>query len=151
SRRAVEAFLRGAGLPENGWAVLHPGTSERGAEKRWPPERFTELARRLARELRLEVLVAWGPGELPAAQGIARASGSVLAPETSSLLDLAELLGRASLYVGADSGPLHLASAVGCPSVALFGPKDPAIYAPCNPRARVVRRVAADGTARMQA
>jgi lipopolysaccharide heptosyltransferase I len=151
SRREVAQFLRRGGLPESGYAVLHPGTSERGAEKRWPAERFTELARRIERDLGLRVLVAWGPSELPTAQEIARASGATLALETSSLLDLAELLGRASLYVGADSGPLHLASAVACPSVALFGPKDPAIYAPANPKARVVRRGDADGTAQMTA
>jgi lipopolysaccharide heptosyltransferase I len=151
SRREIERFLRGAGLPESGYAVLHAGTSERGAEKRWPAQRFTELARSLARDLGLRVVVAWGPGELTTAREIALASGATLALETRSLLDLAELIGRASLYVGADSGPLHLASAVACPSVALFGPKDPEIYAPCNPKARVVRRVAADGTSRMLA
>lgn len=151
SRREIERFLRGAGLPERGYAVLHPGTSERGAEKRWPAERFTELARRIQRELGLRVVVAWGPGERATAQGIAQGSGATLALETSSLLDLAELVGRAAVYVGADSGPLHLASAVACPSVALFGPKDPGVYAPANDRARVVRRAAADGTATMLA
>jgi heptosyltransferase I len=151
SRRTIDAFLRGAGIVESRYVVVHPGTSDRGAEKRWPAERFAGLAEKIERDLGLRVVVAWGPGELPAAQDVARASGATLALETRSLLDLAELIGRASLYVGADSGPLHLASAVACPSVALFGPKDPAIYAPCNPRARVVRRVSPDGTARMDA
>jgi ADP-heptose:LPS heptosyltransferase len=102
-----------------------------------------------ARELGLRVLVAWGPGEAPMAREVVAGSGATLGMETRSLLDLAELLDRAALFVGADSGPLHLASAVGCPSVALFGPKDPAIYAPCNPRSRVVRKAHGDGTADM--
>jgi lipopolysaccharide heptosyltransferase I len=149
SRHSVEVFLRSAGFPEVGFVVVHPGTSAHGAEKRWPIDRFSELARRIERDLGLRVLVAWGPGELSMAQEVARGSGATLALETHSLLDLAELLGRAAAYVGADSGPLHLASAVACPSVALFGPKDPAIYAPCNPRSRVVRKSGADGTAEM--
>jgi ADP-heptose:LPS heptosyltransferase len=96
-----------------------------------------------------EVVVAFGPGERGVAEEIVRGSGAMLAMETRSLLDLAELLARARLFVGADSGPLHLASAVACPSVALFGPKDPEIYGPCNPRSRIVRRPTADGSASM--
>jgi ADP-heptose:LPS heptosyltransferase len=149
SRAAVDAFLAGHGMQGRGFAVLHPGTSARGAEKRWPVERFAELARRVPGSLGLAVLVAFGPGERALAEEVVRASGALLALETRSLLDLAEFLGRASLFVGADSGPLHLASAVACPSVALFGPKDPAIYAPCNPRSRIVRKPGPDGAASM--
>jgi ADP-heptose:LPS heptosyltransferase len=58
--------------------------------------------------------------------------------ETKNILDLAELIRSAKLYVGCDSGPLHLSSAVGTPSVALFGPKDPRTYGPYNPHHRVV-------------
>ncbi len=149
SRAAVDAFLAGAGLEGRRFAVLHPGTSARGAAKRWPIERFAELARRIPEALGLAVVVAFGPDERALAEGIVRGTGAMLALETRSLLDLAELLSRASLFVGADSGPLHLASAVACPSVALFGPKDPAIYAPCNPRSRVVRKPGPDGAASM--
>ncbi len=151
SERAVGEFLRGLGCEHGGYVLLHPGTSAHGAEKRWPPERFAALARRIDEELGLRVLVAWGPGELPMAEEIARGSRASVAMETRSLLDLAELLSRARLFVGADSGPLHLASAVGAPSVALFGPKDPAVYAPCNPKSRVVRRIGADGAGSMLA
>jgi ADP-heptose:LPS heptosyltransferase len=146
---AVGAFLASRGLDGRPFAVLHPGTSARGAAKRWPVERFADLARRIPDALGLAVIAAFGPGEKKLAEAIVRGSGAVLALETRSLLDLAELLSRAALFVGADSGPLHLAAAVACPSVALFGPKDPAIYAPCNPRSRVVRKPGADGTASM--
>jgi lipopolysaccharide heptosyltransferase I len=149
SARIVDEFLRAQGLAGDAYAVVHPGTSARGAGKRWPVQRFAELARRIERELGLRVLVAWGPGEAPMAREVVAGSGATLAMETRSLLDLAELLDRAALFVGADSGPLHLASAVACPSVALFGPKDPAIYAPCNPRSRVVRKPRGDGSADM--
>jgi ADP-heptose:LPS heptosyltransferase len=151
SRAAVGAFLAETGLEGRSFAVLHPGTSARGAAKRWPVERFAELARRIPGALDLAVVVGYGPGERALAEEIVRGSGAILALETRSLLDLAELLSRAALFVGADSGPLHLASAVACPSVALFGPKDPAIYAPCNPRSRVVRKPGSDGSASMLA
>jgi len=149
SRRAVGEFLQGLGWAERGYVLLHPGTSARGEEKRWPAERFGALAGRIDGELGRRVLVAWGPGERAIADAIVRSSLARPAMETRSLLDLAELLSRAAVYVGADSGPLHVASAVGCPSVALFGPKDPAIYAPLNPRSRVVRRPGPDGSAAM--
>ena len=149
SRAAVDAFLAERRLEDGTYALLHPGTSARGAAKRWPAGRFAELARRIRGDLLAGVIVAFGPGERGIAEEIARDSGAVLAMETRSLLDLAELLSRAALFVGADSGPLHLASAVGCPSVALFGPKDPEIYGPCNPRSRIVRKPGEDGVASM--
>ena len=62
----------------------------------------------------------------------------MLAMETKNILDLAELIRSARIYVGCDSGPLHLSSAVATPSVALFGPKDPRTYGPYNPHHRVV-------------
>ena len=114
-------------------------------------ERFAALAAALHAELGARVLVAWGPGERALAEEISRGSSATVAMETRSLLDLAELLARARLFVGADSGPLHLGSAVGTPSVALFGPKDPDVYAPSNPRSRVVRKVDARGRATMAA
>jgi ADP-heptose:LPS heptosyltransferase len=60
--------------------------------------------------------------------------------ETPSLCDLAEVLRRAALFVGSDSGPTHLASILGVPCVALFGPKDPAINGPVGERSIVVRK-----------
>ncbi len=138
SRDRVAAWLRGEGLAPGAYAVLHPGTSEAGRLKRWPAERFAEVARGLPGPS----VVTWGPSERALAGEVVAASGGAarLGPETSSLTDLSELLRAARLFVGADSGPLHLASAAGTPSVALFGPKDPAVYAPWNPRSRVLYR-----------
>jgi ADP-heptose:LPS heptosyltransferase len=140
SRSRVRVFLDGAKL--DGYVAIHPGTSDFGRLKRWPPERFSALARRIGRELSLPCLVTWGPGEKPLAEEVSAASEGHARPamETTSILDLAELIRSARLFVGCDSGPLHLASAVGAPSVALFGPKDPRTYGPYNPRHRVVRK-----------
>ena len=122
------------------FAVLHPGVSGFGDFKRWPPERYADLARRLKEAHGLPVLLTAGPGEEALADGVAAASNGAArrAPPTRSLAELGALLSRASVVVGADTGPVHLAAVLGVPTVALFGPKDPAIYAPRGPRVRVV-------------
>lgn len=149
SETRVANFLRSIGCGREAFVLVHPGTSAFGHTKRWPLERFAELARAIEREWSLPTVVAWGPGERAMAESIVGQCSARLALETKSLLDLAELLRAAKLYVGADSGPLHLAAAVGTPSVALFGPKDPAIYAPYNPRSAVVHHPDAHGIGAM--
>ncbi|MBI2900368.1 MAG: glycosyltransferase family 9 protein [Planctomycetes bacterium] len=138
SRVRADEFLAREGL--RGYVVLHPGTSEVGREKRWLPERFSALAERIGAGLGLRAVVTWGPGERELAAEVAAGGRghAVLSMPTRSILDLAELIRRARLFVGCDSGPLHLASAVGTPSVGLFGPKDPTIYGPYNPFHRIV-------------
>jgi len=135
----ISRFLETRGL--SAYAVIHPGTSDFGRAKRWPPERFAQTARELA-GLGLSTVVSWGPGERSLAQWVAANSGghAVESPETRSILDLAELIRRASLFVGCDSGPMHLSSAVETPCVAIFGPFDPTVYGPYrHPRFRAVR------------
>jgi heptosyltransferase I len=120
-------------LPER-YAVLHPGTSPGTLYKRWPLDRFAAVARGLAREHGLRSLITWGPvkGEREAAERIAAAAEGAadLAPATSSLGVLLAILERAALFVGSDSGPVHLASLCGRPQVVLFGPTDPIENAP---------------------
>lgn len=130
SRARVRAYLEEAGI--DGYVILHPGTSDFAPEKRWPAERYGELAQRVVSELGLRVLVTWGPGERPLADAVCRRSGgqALRAPQTRSLMELAELIRRARAFVSADTGPMHLAAACGTPCVALFGPKDPALYGP---------------------
>jgi 3-deoxy-D-manno-octulosonic-acid transferase/heptosyltransferase-1 len=140
SRGRVDEFIAREGLGT--YVAMHPGTSEFGALKRWKPERFASLAERVGKDLGYRPVVTWGPGERELAEGVVRQSGgqAVLAMETRSILDLAELIRSARLFIGCDSGPLHLSSAVSTPSVALFGPKDPRTYGPWNPRHRVVHK-----------
>ena len=152
SRARAHRSIRELGWGEGDYIVLHPGTSEFGKIKRWPLDRFGALARRLSSEGH-RVLVVWGPGERGMAETIAREGGPAVrvAMETRSILDLAELIAGARVFVGADSGPLHIASAVGVRSVALFGPKDPAVYGPYNPLGRVVYKPDGAGPASMEA
>ncbi len=148
SRARVSAFFASAGLQPGGFVAIHPGTSDFGRAKRWMPERFAELAERIGRSYGLRSVVTWGPGEQDLADQVARRSAGFAIPamQTRSLLDLAEILRHARLFVGCDSGPLHLSSAVGIPSVALFGPKDPRVYGPHNPQSRVVYKPNGNGS-----
>lgn len=151
ARARVDAWLAEQGIASRRFVVLHPGTSDHGAEKRWPAASFAALARTIGTRLALPVLVTWGPGEQELATQVCGGAGGAarLAPQTASLLELAELLRHAAVFVSADTGPMHLAVAAGATCVALFGPKDPAVYGPYGTRHVVLRppggsRVTAD-------
>lgn len=132
----VDAGLEG--LPADGLVVLNPGGG--WASKLWPAERFGQLARELS-ELGLHPLVSYGPGEEELARRVVEASGGAAARSfPTTLLDYVEIARRARLVVAADTGPLHLACAVGTPVVALFGPTDPARNGPFAADDVVVRR-----------
>jgi heptosyltransferase-1 len=135
----AEAWIAAQGLGASGFAVLHPGTSGFGAMKRWPPERFAALARRLRDERGLPSVVTAGPGEERLADAVVAGSDGAArrGPATRSLAELGALLARARVVVAADTGPAHLAAVLGAPVLTLFGPKAPAIYAPRGPRSAV--------------
>jgi ADP-heptose:LPS heptosyltransferase len=121
--------------------IVHPGTSAFGVFKRWAPENFGALAKRLHQERGFETLVLWGPGEEDLAKKTAGSEQGCthVAPPTRSLLHLAAFIRCGDVYVSADSGPLHLANYIGVPCLGLFGPKDPTLYRPYFPPSRVVR------------
>lgn len=115
----AEDLLAGAGIkPHDRLVLVNPGAGR--ADKRWPLERFRELARRLADEAGARVVVLWGPGEEAEARAIGGA-GAVIAPPTS-LRELTALARRARLAIAGDTGPLHIAAAVGTPCLGLYGP-----------------------------
>ena len=112
--------------------ALHPGVSGFGAIKQWAPERYAGVARRLRESA---ARAASSPGDRASASSPTRSrppprARRSLAPETGSLLELAALYEVCDAVVGGDTGPIHLAAALGVPVVGLYGPKDPAIYAP---------------------
>ncbi|WP_458097282.1 glycosyltransferase family 9 protein [Roseomonas sp. WA12] len=118
------------------FALLVPGASPSRPGKRWAG--FPDLAGRLG----MPVVVAGGPGE----RGLAAAIGAVASDAVdltgrTSLLQLAAVARRAAVTVGNDTGPTHLAAAVGCPTLALFGGEsDPALCAPRGAAVEVIRR-----------
>jgi len=109
---------------------LHPGAG--ALVKRWRPEGFAEVGDALASQYGARVVITGSAGEVGLGEEIAslmRESPLLLAGRTN-LDQLSALLARCSLVVGPDSGPLHLAVAVGTPSVHLYGPGDPMIFGP---------------------
>lgn len=106
------------------FAVLNPGAA--WPNKRWPPVYFAEVARGLVKRHGLRSLVLWGPGESQLAEDLVLASDGTAAtgPQTT-MADLVSLLKAAALMVSGDTGPLHIAAAVGVPVVGIFGPTDP--------------------------
>jgi heptosyltransferase-2 len=122
------------------WVALSPGAAF-GSAKRWIPERFAAVGDLLAREHGVGVAVLGGASERPLGEAIAAsmtAPVSVLCGRTS-LPELVGILSRVRLLVTGDSGPMHLASALGARVVAVFGPTDWRETAPVGPRARMVR------------
>jgi lipopolysaccharide heptosyltransferase I len=119
--RYVEQFVHDA-LLTGGYSVANSAASCQS--KRWPAERFGRVARYLGEQYDLPTVVTWAGGrEASIAQEIVAKSGghAILAPETS-LPQLATLLRRARLVIGSDTGPLHLAAAMGASCIGLYGP-----------------------------
>ena len=129
-REAATRIVAGLKAGPGGFAVISPGASRLQAYKRPPADLLGAAARRIA-ERGVPVLTVWGPDEKPDALRAVEAAGDAarLAPDTD-LPTLAALLERSRLFVGGDSGPLHMACAVGCPVVGVYGPTDPQVYAP---------------------
>jgi ADP-heptose:LPS heptosyltransferase len=130
AEREAEALLKG--MPR-GFLALHPGSGS--PAKNWPAGRFGELARRLSPDR--EWLLVAGPADEEALESLGVPPGARLARELP-LPPLAAVLGRAGLYVGNDSGVSHLAAAAGAPTLTLFGPTAPALWAPLGRRVEVV-------------
>jgi len=128
---AARAWLGALGL-EEGFVAIHPGSG--GQRKRWPVAHFAEVARRAGQS------VVWllGPAEGGGreARTIGEQAGTVAAD--LPLATLAGLLACCRACLGNDSGVSHLAAAVGAPTVALFGPTDPGVWAPRGPHVVVV-------------
>jgi heptosyltransferase-1 len=116
--------------------VINPGAG--WGAKRWPAERYAVVAKGLA-DRGLHVLVNAGPGEEALADAIAQGTGGAAAPLTCSLAQLIAFTRRIALCVGGDTGPLHLACALGRPVVGIYGPTDPSRNGPFGTRFRVLR------------
>ena len=134
--RALE-LLGSAGSPLVG---VH--TSGGREIKQWPPERFGEVAGRLANERGATIVLTGSADDrslVDAARGSISSGAVIDLVGRLDLVTLAAVLERLDLYITGDTGPMHLAAAVGTPVVAIFGPSDPVRYAPSEPHHRIVR------------
>lgn len=118
------------------FAILNPGAG--WGAKQWPPERYGQVARELAKE-GLRALVNYGPGEEELASAVETASEGAARKISCSISELVALTRRACLFVGGDTGPMHLAAALQVPVVGIFGPTNPARNGPFGTRAMVLR------------
>ncbi|MFO7900622.1 MAG: glycosyltransferase family 9 protein [Planctomycetota bacterium] len=128
--------------PATRYAVIHVGSG--GAEKRWPAERWAQVIERLTPT---PVVLTCGPADREAVAGVQAGGGPsehVTVAAGRPVTAVAGLLADAAMYVGCDSGVTHLAAALGVRTVAVFGPTDPAVWAPRGEHVTVVR--GGDGT-----
>jgi lipopolysaccharide heptosyltransferase I len=121
------------------YALLNPGAA--WPNKRWPPERLARLAAALRERHRLMSVVLWGPGERELAQAVVAASpGSAVMTPGTTIADVVALSRGASVIVSGDTGPTHIAAAVGTPIVGIYGPTRPERNGPWLPEDVTVSR-----------
>lgn len=123
------------------FAIINPGAA--WPNKRWPPVYFAEVAVALKKRHGLSSIVLWGPGEERLAQDVVDASlgSAAVAPETT-LAELVSLAKAATIMVSGDTGPIHMAGAVGTPLVGIYGPTSPERNGPWASRDLTVSRYA---------
>jgi len=129
-REAEQSFaddlLKARGFGSVPLVALHPGASK--APRAWHAERFADLAQRLRRRIGARFVLLAGPGEEEVVRRVRSGLGDAdsLGPrDAPGLLQAAALLARCRLFVGNDSGPMHLAAALDVPTLGLFGPGRP--------------------------
>ncbi|MGC8723315.1 MAG: glycosyltransferase family 9 protein [Acidobacteriota bacterium] len=138
-RAEVGRFLEGRGLAPRSFLFAFIGTSRAQAYKRWPLERFLELASLVWEGMHLPTVVGWGPDEAQQVAALPSREYLHVVP-TWSLPQLLECIRSSAAFVGADTGAMHLAALMGVPTVALLGPTDPVLNEPWGRRAKVVYR-----------
>jgi lipopolysaccharide heptosyltransferase I len=118
------------------FAILNPGAG--WGAKQWPAERYGYVAKRLAED-GVKSLVNFGPGEQDLVRAVESASGGAAEGIACSLTQLIAMTRRARLFIGGDTGPMHLAAALGVPVVGIFGPTNPARNGPFGTRSMILR------------
>jgi heptosyltransferase I len=138
--RSNAADAVAARVGSSGYVLINPGAA--WPNKRWPTARFGALTAAIRERRGLRSVVLWGPGEEAAASAVVAASGGAAeqAPATS-ITDILAIAKGASLMVSGDTGPLHIAGAVGTPIVALFGPTRAERNGPWSPADISISRI----------
>lgn len=119
------------------FAVVNPNAGDLSLQRRWPRDRYIAAIRGLLDRTDLAVAAIGGPADreymAPLVEAFRKEERVIPLVGTLTLAELAGLLRRAALYIGNDSGPMHLAATLGTPCVALFGPETPRLYGPLPP------------------
>lgn len=142
NRRRAAEFLVASGARRDSLRIAIGAGASYGSAKCWPPSRFAELANRLRVQTDADVILFGTASEA----GVTRAILSELhrppidLTEKTAIADLPALLSQCHLFIGNDSGAMHVAAAVGLPVVAVFGPTDPQGTAPVTPRSTIVQQ-----------
>lgn len=144
----VDSLPTVEGLPWR-YAVISPGASRRRLAKAWDEEKFARVIARLSMEFGLDCVLVGGGDTAECTGAIVAKAERFLRGGVLQVTDLAGKIGlrelvtvlkKAKLFVGIDSGVMHMASALDIPTVGIFGPTDPFYVAPQNMRSRVVRK-----------
>jgi heptosyltransferase-2 len=123
-------------MPGGPWIGVNPGATY-GAAKQWYPERFIELGKALSKKGR--IVVVGGPAEAELGERVAKGVGGICLAGKTSISQLAAAIARCSLFVTNDTGPMHVADAVGASMVAIFGPTDWIVTPPYGKNHTIVR------------
>lgn len=148
AKQEIDAMLASVGIRPGKPLIACHVASNQGQSKRWPLLYWARLLDRLIREDVAQIVLTGAPGDLPYVDDVIRRMRGIneysaarvvnLAGKTS-LGQLAALLQRADLLITGDSGPMHIAAAVGTPLIAIHGPTDPAHSGPVSPRATILK------------
>ncbi|HEX2501123.1 MAG TPA: glycosyltransferase family 9 protein [Methylomirabilota bacterium] len=135
----VTRWLEEEGVkPRTPLVLLNPGSG--GDHKRWAVEAFRRLGEEVAVRLGARVGISWGPGEEPLARAIAHGMRTgALVPPYTTIAEMIALFRRASLVVGGDTGPVHVAAVLGVPTIGLYGPTSARRNGPYGPRVAAIQ------------
>ncbi len=141
-RRSADEFLCESGVRQGALRIAIGAGASYGSAKCWPPPRFAEVANRLQSEADADVILFGTAAEASVSTAI---SAEMRRPPIdltgkTAIADLPALLSQCHLFIGNDSGAMHVAAAVGLPVIAVFGPTDPEGTAPVTPRCSIVQQ-----------
>jgi len=139
--RALQTFLESGVRPHALRIAVGAGASY-GSAKCWPPDRFAKAINALLSQHDADVILFGTPSEIPVTSAIAAElqRPPINLTGKTTIADLPGLLSQCHLFLGNDSGAMHVAAAVGLPVVAIFGPTDPEGTSPVTPRAAIVQQ-----------
>jgi heptosyltransferase-2 len=141
NRQRAAQLLRSNGVQPDSLRIAIGAGASYGSAKCWPPDRFAELANRLQAQSAVDIILFGTRAEEPVSSAIAAGMHRPPIDLTGKtpIDDLPALLSQCHLFIGNDSGAMHVAAAVGLPVVAVFGPTDPFGTAPVTPRCSIVQ------------